>query len=701
MSTPPESAMITCILASLSMLATSAEGGTLVGGSTTRAFQLNKTSGEATPLSGLGFRGTHLVTGMTYNPNTDTHYLASSVSYTLFELDLATGAITEIGGTSTSIHGLAYHPGTDRLFGTGAGYLFEIDTTTGVATELVQHGYWIEGLAIDPAANTLYGLDKLNDVLLSIDVNSVAVTVIGPVSIDTAALTFDTATGKLYGTDHDLGVVEINTTTAAVTPIDFGQAVEMRALSFDSSVGSIIGAHYDAILEFDQTATEPAFRWSAGHTAVTGLAVDHNRGITYGTDLYSKQLLVVDTTAFSGESIGDLGFDVIVTAAFDPVTDTLYGVDYETDELVTIDTTSGTATIVGSTGFNQVISMTANPIDGSLFAFDDETKQLLTIDKTTGAATAVAPLNDGSIAFTPNGTLFGVDWASNNLIRIDPSNGATTTIGHTGTYSVRGLVAHPTFNDTLIGIDSDTYALVAINTQTAETQSLDTLGMEVTNGMAFDPYINKIYASSIQSGSMNVIDPDTGLTTSLLALPSNQPFPKALAFDIESRVLYGTDDVLGKLVRVNTQTGAITVVGTTGQEIRGLAFDPVDRVLFGCTPAGELFRIDPTTAATTLVGAIGYSDTSSLAIDPDTNVLYGVAEPLGQLLKIEKTTGVGTPIGSTRYGVLHGLAAVTEPLSAGGADVPVTSPMTMVFAICSIIVVGGIVSRRRLPQQAA
>lgn len=81
--------------------------------------------------------------------------------------------------------------------------------------------------------------------------------------------------------------------------------------------------------------------------------------------------------------------------------------------------------------------------------------------------------------------------------------------------------------------------------------------------------------------------------------------------------------------------------------------------LFGISGASDtpssLYLIDRTTAASTLIGATGYSHVVSMDFDPTTGILYGIANrprfggSATTLLTINTTTGVATPVAAITW----------------------------------------------------
>lgn len=156
------------------------------------------------------------------------------------------------------------------------------------------------------------------------------------------------------------------------------------------------------------------------------------------------------------------------------------------------------------------------------------------------------------------------------------------------------------------------------------------------------------------------------------------------------------------LAVVDTDSGSTTVIGSTEMAPEGLAFGP-DQTLYttidlgpgpepvspGCflhSSANWLATIDPTTAAVTPIGAIGFWDVDAIAFAPDGS-LYGIAVPGAELLIIDPTTGAGASLGSIgTWGFLgameflHDGTLVAADMVHGGGElsdlleVPLTSP---------------------------
>jgi hypothetical protein len=148
----------------------------------------------------------------------------------------------------------------------------------------------------------------------------------------------------------------------------------------------------------------------------------------------------------------------------------------------------------------------------------------------------------------------------------------------------------------------------------------------------------------------------TALLIFVLGFPASQA---------RAQTLYGADGYNGNLstlYTIDTATGAATPIGPIGYPVTGLAFDPVNGVMYGATSsttaANGLITINLDTGAGTLVGNYGLAGSTwlgDITID-SSGVLYGFVEPtLGDLYRIDKATGAATFVGDSglsRTGIL-------------------------------------------------
>lgn len=115
--------------------------------------------------------------------------------------------------------------------------------------------------------------------------------------------------------------------------------------------------------------------------------------------------------------------------------------------------------------------------------------------------------------------------------------------------------------------------------------------------------------------------------------------------------LYGIS--FSELYRVNSSTGATTLVGNLGP-VSGYA----NALVFGANgtlymAGSSLYTVDTLTGAATSVGAIGHQSGGDLAFIGGT--LY-MASTDNQLIEVNQGTGLGTVIGNLGVGSMFGLA---------------------------------------------
>ena len=107
---------------------------------------------------------------------------------------------------------------------------------------------------------------------------------------------------------------------------------------------------------------------------------------------------------------------------------------------------------------------------------------------------------------------------------------------------------------------------------------------------------------------------------------------------------------------IDPATGAATAVSTNiaFEGVTGLAYDPGSRLLFAADVATEtLLTVDPLFGTATPVGSqgdLGIPDINGLALDAQSDVLYGISSTSGatlaRLVEIDPSTGVATYVGS-------------------------------------------------------
>lgn len=221
--------------------------------------------------------------------------------------------------------------------------------------------------------------------------------------------------------------------------------------------------------------------------------------------------------------------------------------------------------------------------------------QLLQIDLATGTTTRVGRIgfvDVEGLAMAPDGTLYGVEDKDKTLITIDTSFGRGTAVG-TGVSNMgltgTGITNVPldlglTFScDGRLWMSSDTTGKFwEVNRNTGQARLVGVIGANVS-GLAGTA--DGVYGISVSAPQgLYKINLETGAGTRVGNLGNTSPFVDA-GMDVDStgRVWAVLDynpppesrpGDLGKqsdLVRVDTQTGAITYVSKTYSDVEGLA----------------------------------------------------------------------------------------------------------------------------------
>ena len=110
-------------------------------------------------------------------------------------------------------------------------------------------------------------------------------------------------------------------------------------------------------------------------------------------------------------------------------------------------------------------------------------------------------------------------------------------------------------------------------------------------------------------------------------------------------ILYVSDSG-GRLGTVDVATGATVVLGNMGVAMTDIAFDASGH-LFG-TDFDNLYSINPTTAAITLIGSMGVTDANALVFGSD-GTLYEAGNSGNGLRSVNTATGATTVLGSIGF----------------------------------------------------
>jgi hypothetical protein len=200
------------------------------------------------------------------------------------------------------------------------------------------------------------------------------------------------------------------------------------------------------------------------------------------------------------------------------------------------------------------------------------------------------------------------------------------------------------------------FTMLATTTVISDEEEINYAGRDTT--VAQSPYIPSsspildrsdiFYASNLHDNDNLVyFDPATPGIFNVIAPSSATDFLAAGDFVEDTWYAAEYSDVsAANLWTIDHITGTMTLIGDTGLGLNGLAWDDVTQTLYGCSGT-DLYSINPLTAASALIGAMGNGGGTMIGIAFDKlGNMYG--EDLGDdnFYSINPTTGAATIIGS-------------------------------------------------------
>jgi hypothetical protein len=228
------------------------------------------------------------------------------------------------------------------------------------------------------------------------------------------------------------------------------------------------------------------------------------------------------------------------------------------------------------------------------------------------------------------------------------------------------LAAHAAGQTYLFGVRANG-DLIRINPQTGAGALVGSSGVPCTGGEGFSTsvlnarysYILTAGGDAAHSDQIIAIDHWSGAGSVYVAM-TGRPAGYTVGAMTTGYALLRPDDAAGVdlFASLNLYSGALTVIGPTGRSgLEAFAESP-SGVLYALSTAGggTLYTIDPSSGATTPIGAGGFGDDDhALAFLPDGTLLACGAN----LLSVNPTTGATTPIGPTGFTNIRGLTVLT------------------------------------------
>ena len=224
------------------------------------------------------------------------------------------------------------------------------------------------------------------------------------------------------------------------------------------------------------------------------------------------------------------------------------------------------------------------------------------------------------------GTLYTVRDADDHLIAIDNVTLNLTDIGPLGVPFEFGGLAYDPQSDTLFMVGGDVNkALYRVSRATGEATLIGDHGVGRLFGLDFDSDNGVLYGSQYVGGSgLFVLNTRTGSASRVGDLGGNGF--GALAYDAGTDTLIGLEIAAGDLFSVNRTTAAKTLL-LDGPFVNdgGLAFDTERQLLWAIDFSGNLYSYDPADgyARSTHLSGLGAHDGLAFVPDPGTSALPG------------------------------------------------------------------------------
>ncbi|MEP7339546.1 MAG: DUF4394 domain-containing protein [Acidobacteriota bacterium] len=622
----------------------------LVSGAGSPLTNLGQVSGQGFPLGNSCSGG-----GGTTSSSAGT-LIALTVNNTLLNVNPATpnviNSVRGISGLSSgeTIIAIDYRPANGQLYGlSDTGRVYTLNADTGAAT-------LVSTAALNPAlSGTRFGFDfnpaadrirLVSNTGQDLRLNPLT----GAVAATDTNLTFSAGDTNSTATPNIVSIAYTNSSAGVTSTTLYGIDANLNALVTQGSVNGTptspntgqlftIGA-----LGVDTTELAGFDIAPGGNAAFASLT-------TQGAG--ASQLYTINLTTGAATLVGTIGGGALIRdIAFIPRTENVYVLTSNNRILVTSSGTPGTATntltITGLAGSEKVVSIDFRPGTGQLFAVTDASR-IYVINLSTGVATQV-----GTAAFTPAATgVFGIDFnPSVDRIRLVGGAGQNLRIN-----PVTGAVAATDTN--LVFAAGDPNASATPNASAA-AYSNNFVGSTGTTLYVIDTTLNALLTQGSVGGTTT--SPNTGQLFTVGPLGVDPT--GVIGFDISSNsgAAFATFTVAGsttpQLYSINLTTGAATLVGTVGQAGTLSGGETVLDVAVGLT-APNVYAVTASNQLVTLMGGTPGTITSSRQITglasgenivgldfrPATGQLFAISST-GRIFTIDPTTGIALQVGS-------------------------------------------------------
>lgn len=222
-----------------------------------------------------------------------------------------------------------------------------------------------------------------------------------------------------------------------------------------------------------------------------------------------------------------------------------------------------------------------------------------------------------------------------------------------------GFIISPASNNVIYGVtgSSSNAILLTINSTSGTGTSVGPSGFSALNGVGIRPSDNVIFSTVTGTPGTNLVRVNSGAGDAYFY--SNIPYSniKAIAFDLNDELYCATGT--GQFYKYNTTTYDTLTIGTAAiSSLVGITINPVNGQMFALTLDGKLYKINKQTAAAQLVGTTGQIPNYAVSFDK-TGKLYGIkgaSVAASNLITIDTASGAGTVVGPVGISSLTGLA---------------------------------------------
>ena len=521
------------------------------------------------------------------------------------------------------------------------GKLFTVNVGTGAVHVIGKMPVVMFDIAYDAHGN-LYGIDGVSD-LWKINPSNASAKEVGAVGAFVNSLVFSDK-GILYAAGSALYSINITTGHGArVGTANLNGYSSAGDLAFDSAGTLYLSTNSNDLVRVNTSTGGAALVGSLGYNQVYGMAYGPN-GVLYGLSNSTSQIFSINLAtgkgtydcSFAGKGVDGVNGSTFITEAIPPAPSIEvdgYGhriVDGEAAPVSADGTYFGTAMV--ATGSVTRTFSVVNHTAATLHLTGAPRVSITGVNAgdfsvVTLPASSIAPGASSSftIKFTPHGT--GARSAEVTIPNSDPHDGSYH-------YEIKGIGAVPAPQATIVYAADSVGKLFTVNAQTGATHVIGQMST-VMYDIAFNSK-GMLYGVDSQNKIWS-INPATAAISLIGSLNVNDNVNSLVAAPDGTLYAAGRD-----LYAINVTTHAFSDRGYLGGNISAgdLAFDARGQLVMS-TIYDQLVVVNPLTAATTLVGPIGYSSVLGLA-ESNNGVLYGLSDTTDQIFTINPNTGHGS-----------------------------------------------------------